>query len=566
MAAIFALVASALSASHALVRLEGEVPPHDPSTSMWTNTGPAPRDEMMTLTVALTIAAERREKLERVFWAVSDPKKPTYGSYLNKVELKEMLAVPEARVERVRQHFLSHGAESAKASAFNDMVTVAMKVEAVDRALSTRIAAFTHVERTGYRILRAATGYSVPMALADDVRMVDLLQFPGLRPKSLEQEVTVEQAAAGGNWPNECPTAPQCKGLVTPYVLGERYQIDVNDTTPLVGSMSVAEFQGQYFNTKDLEAFSEGCDVSAVVSKVIGGNVERAGIEAMLDIEYMRGVTQGINLTVIYASTYSLLNWANNLMDLDDPPLINSVSYGNDERQQTGVAFMDSVNTAFMKAGAMGLSILFASGDQGVCGREGCGSGARKRFKPDFPGGSPYHTSVGGTDFYTSSIGEEQAWRSGGGGFSDTFAIPEYQADAVAKYKADLAAAGLAPAASLYNDTGRGYPDVSALGGQKAPYCINVGRWTGVAGTSASCPVVGAVFARLNALRLAKGQPPMGFLNPFIYQNPSAFQDVTKGINSDHQADGFTAIAGWDAATGFGTPDYAALAKIVEAM
>ena len=50
------------------------------------------------------------------------------------------------------------------------------------------------------------------------------------------------------------------------------------------------------------------------------------------------------------------------------------------------------------QAGTMGLTILFASGDQGVCGREGCGF-FFKRFKPDFPGGSPYHTSVGGTDF-----------------------------------------------------------------------------------------------------------------------------------------------------------------------
>ena len=59
------------------------------------------------------------------------------------------------------------------------------------------------------------------------------------------------------------------------------------------------------------------------------------------------------------------------------------------------------------------------------------------------------------------------------------------------------------------------------------------GRWAGVAGTSASCPVVAGIFARLNAKRLAAGGKPMGFLNPFIYQNPSGFFDVTQGINSD---------------------------------
>merc|ERR1711871_963315 len=100
-------------------------------------------------------------------------------------------------------------------------------------------------------------------------------------------------------------------------------------------------------------------------------------------MRYIKGISPGIPLTVIYASEYSLLN---------------SVSYGNDEKQQTSTAYMYSCNVQFMKAGTRGLSILFASGDQGVCGREGCGI-FTKRFKPDFPGGSPYITVVGGTDF-----------------------------------------------------------------------------------------------------------------------------------------------------------------------
>merc|ERR1712216_965118 len=121
---------------------------------------------------------------------------------------------------------------------------------------------------------------------------------------------------------------------------------------------------------------------------------------------------------------------------------------------------------AFMKAGARGISILFASGDQGVCGREGCGM-LSVRFKPDFPGGSPYVTVVGGTNFAGTTIGEEEAWDNSGGGFSDTFAIPEYQQAVVAAYKASPDAN--LPDARWWNNTGRGYPDVSALGGQKAP-------------------------------------------------------------------------------------------------
>lgn len=243
------------------------------------------------------------------------------------------------------------------------------------------------------------------------------------------------------------------------------------------------------------------------------------------------------------------------------------MSYGNDEKQQTGKSYMESVNTAFMKAGTMGLTILFASGDQGVCGREGCGV-LFKTFKPDFPGGSPYHTSVGGTDFLTKDIGDEQAWTYGGGGFSDTFDIPSYQASAVAAFKNASAAAGLLPPQRMWSKSGRGYPDVSALGGEKAPYCVFVGRFTGVSGTSAATPVVAGIFAKLNAIRLGAGKPPMGFLNPFIYGlNGKGFHDVMHGKNSGMasrpQAEGFTAIKGWDAATGWGTPIFDDLAKLV---
>jgi len=217
-----------------------------------------------------------------------------------------------------------------------------------------------------------------------------------------------------------------------------------------------------------------------------------------------------------------------------------------------------------MKAGARGLSILFASGDQGVCGRSGCGMLTHARFHPDFPGGSPYITAVGGTNFLTDQIGEEESWEASGGGFSDTFGIPDYQKDSVAAYKAD-ADADLPPQ-KLWNNTGRGYPDVAALGGTKTPYCINAnGQFSGVAGTSAACPVVAAVFAKLNGLRLAAGKSALGFLNPFIYENAAAFQDVTHGVNGAGRKYGFKAIKGWDAATGLGTPDYDALSKVIMA-
>lgn len=270
--------------------------------------------------------------------------------------------------------------------------------------------------------------------------------------------------------------------------------------------------------------------------------------------------------TQIAFAADSLLDWVDQVLEMDEPPLVHSVSYGNDEVQQTSAAYMEECNTQFMAAGAMGLSILFASGDQGVWGRSGVG----KTFHPDFPAASPYVTAVGGTDFASkSTIGEESAWSCGGGGFSDTFAMPDWQADAVTSYLTKAAAQGVLPDASLFNSSGRAYPDVAALGGQVNPYCVaySGGSFGGVSGTSASCPVVAGIFAQLNNDRLAAGMSSLGWLNPFIYSNPTCFNDVSDGSTNNcyRNSDGFAAIAGWDAATGFGSPNYECLQKAATA-
>jgi len=551
-------LALACGAQSQWVQQEPEVTPFNAKHSMWVLEKSAPAEHLVTVTVALKVEQGPRAQLEKVFAEVSDPKHEKYGQHLSIDDITKLLAIPQSRVDAVSAYFQGLGATSVKVAPNKDMLTVTMPAASVESALNTKLGFFTHSERSEHRIVRATTTYSLPAEMAQHIELVgELLQFPRLRLKSLKGLTT-----GGGSWPNAC-SASGCSGLVTPAVLAERYKLPGKSFANAAGnSMAVAEFQGQYYKDTDLATFSTGCHQNVKVDKTIGGDQQTAGIEAELDIEYIKSVAPQVPLTVVYDAQYSLLSWANQVSSLADAPLIHSVSYGNDEIQQTSAAYMYTVNTAFMKAGAKGLSILFASGDQGVCGRSGCGMFTHARFHPDFPAGSPYVTAVGGTDFAGASIGDETAWSAGGGGFSDTFAIPDWQKTAVSAYKASSDAD--LPPANLWNNTGRGYPDIAALGGQKAPYCITAnGAFEGVAGTSAACPVAGGVFALLNGLRLSAGKAPLGFLNPFIYQNPTAFNDVTSGVNGGGRKYGFKAIKGWDAATGWGTPDYEALSKVV---
>jgi len=564
-------------------RMEPDVTPHDAAMSSWVRGEQPSPDHSVKLSVIVRMDDERRADLERTFWEVSDPKHMNYGKYLAREEITEMLAVPQDRVDRINNYLAAHECTDINIAPNQDVISVACPVKAVEAALNTKLHTFSHTENgiDGYlEIVRASQGYMLPEDMSRDIVMVGgLLQFPKINSKMNPLAASNSPTAAttttpprdNGLWPDTCKSAT-CSGLVTPAVLSARYGHPnaTESEEPIAGnSMAVAEFGYQFWGQPDLDAFSAACDVPQGVDTTIGagqtpGGYDYSGVEAILDIQYIKSVAANVPLTVVFDQDYSLLNWANNITSLENSPLVHSVSYGNDEIQQSSDAYMFSCNTAFMKAGVRGLSVLFASGDQGVCGRSGCGEDGEARFNPDFPGGSPYVTVVGGTDFYGSGVGEEQTWASGGGGFSDTFDIPPYQQEAVAAYKARTDANF--PPQKLWNNTGRGYPDIAALAGEKNRYCVNVdwqGGFLGVAGTSAACPVVAGIFARLNGLRLAAGKPALGFLNPFIYQNPSAFFDVQHGSNPDAGKYGFTAVEGWDAATGFGTPNYEALAAAV---
>ena len=68
--------------------------------------------------------------------------------------------------------------------------------------------------------------------------------------------------------------------------------------------------------------------------------------------------------------------------------------------------------------------------------------------------------------------------------------------------------------------------------------------------------------AALIALLNQAKQKNVGFLNPFLYANvaKNVVHDVTVGTNAiANMVQGYNAGVGWDACTGLGTPDGAAI-------
>ena len=185
---------------------------------------------------------------------------------------------------------------------------------------------------------------------------------------------------------------------------------------------------------------------------------------------------------------------------------------------------------------------------------------------PSWPASSPYVTAVGATRFQGHKVGNPEMASDqfgSGGGFSKQFdqTNAQWQAAAVAKYLKTVEPSTLPPAGS-FPPMGRATPDVSALG--EGYQVVVGGHVTSVGGTSASSPAFSSMVSLLNEARLNAGKKPMGLLNPFLYQNEDAFTDVTAGSNKVGRGGqplpyGWNCSAGWDPATGLGTPQFAKL-------
>jgi sugar lactone lactonase YvrE len=186
------------------------------------------------------------------------------------------------------------------------------------------------------------------------------------------------------------------------------------------------------------------------------------------------------------------------------------------------------------------------------------------------PASQPGVTSVGGTKVSISNLGPppvETTWNenqiaygASGGGVSEAFAMPGYQAGLLGSSGSNQDSCSGQPC--------REVPDVAADADPTTGYVIydaaNGLGWAAYGGTSAAAPLWAAVLADVSSA----GGTTSGYgnLDEALYSlastSASYFNDVTTG-NNDYNGTGsgqYPAQVGYDMATGLGTPITSALA------
>ncbi|XP_010786675.1 tripeptidyl-peptidase 1 [Notothenia coriiceps] len=520
----------------------------------WNHGGRVDPTDQLELTFALK--QQNSDLLESILGLVSDPDSGLYGKYLTLDEVSSLVR-PSKLTQKVVHHWLqSHGITNCLTVLTQDFLQCSMTAAVAEKLLPG--SNFHRYTRDGHSEVRSSAPYSVH----DDVH--EHLDFVGglhrLPPKGqdLSQASShreMKQSEAGVHLG------------VTPAILRARYNLTAADVgTAQNNSQAVAQFLEQYYSPADLAEFmgmyGRSFQHLSQVDRVVGTQGEgKAGIEASLDVEYIMSTGANISTWVFtnpgrHESQEPFLQWMFLLSNMSDLPWVHTISYGDDE-DSLSTAYMMRVNTEFMKAGVRGISLLFASGDSGA----GCRHlGKENSFRPSFPASSPYVTTVGGTSFKNPfKVTYEVTDYISGGGFSNVFKMPDYQASAVDGYLKTEAAT--LPPQAYFNTSGRAYPDLAALSDN---YWVVINKvpvpW--VSGTSASTPVVGGMLSLINDQRLLQGLPVLGFLNPRLYKlKGKAMFDVTEGchlscLDEQVQGKGFCAAPSWDPVTGWGTPNY----------
>jgi len=288
--------------------------------------------------------------------------------------------------------------------------------------------------------------------------------------------------------------------------------------------------------------------------------------ETTLDVQIIHAIAPGANIVVLTSpvpETEGVVGLPE-FLQLEQYAIdhhlgnIISQSWGASEATLADTAGRQEVqkwDAFFQKTTQAGMTYLTSSGDNGATDVTNMDA-TKFASTPTigFPADNPWVTAVGGTTVTRQGTTiHETAWNKSEGGYSALFASPAYQQT-------------LPPAIQSQAKHRRGVPDVAADADPLTGLAFyEAGQWTLAGGTSASAPL----WAGLIAIADQMAGHPLGFINPALYklaQSPNYaqdFHDVTVGNNSVNDGSvkvtGYSAGPGWDAVTGWGTPNAAHL-------
>lgn len=507
---------------------------------------------------------------------VSTPGSPRYHDYIGRGQFAPLFGPTAATINSVYAALRARGLNPGAISSDHLSIPVTATAGQIESALG--------VTMTSYRLAGGGTGFAntnapkLPANIASQIQAISgldnlvRLQPPLMAPSRASSRTTRTKTPT----PDERTGGPQpCRRarakhrlnartadqLAFAYEFSKLYRAHDFGRGQTVGIVEL----GQPVRTSDINGFKRCYGIHTRISyhKVDGFHSRGAGEEATLDIETVASLVPHASI-IVYQGKNRTLQDANDvyraIVDQDRARVI-SISFGICERLE-GRRLANAATTLFLQGALQGQTFVASSGDSGS---EDClgNDGRLGELAVNFPASDPFVLGVGGTIMFhlgqPPNLGEA-VWNegsindgAGGGGKSRFFSEPGYQRS------------------FNISSSVREVPDVSADADPQTGYVIFFkGSWHVIGGTSASAPLWGALLTLTNTK--CPGSP-VGWVNPAMYFVASSavkavvVNDIVavsgSPNNNDYTGDGgghYPVLAGYDMATGLGTPRARALA------
>src|SRR6266702_690668 len=337
-----------------------------------------------------------------------------YGAHLSKEQVAELVAPHPDTLELINSWLTYYGVSSSSISRTHGGSWLTVSGVAVSQAnelLGASYQLYRHAW-TNNTILRTVR-YALPAALHAHVQTVaPTTHFASTRmvqqtPRSHSGGAAASPGKAASGEPVNVLSRRDLR--VTPLLVRSLYgTAKYVPASTGQNTLGITGYHGQYASPSDLSIFmnryrSDGVGATFTVEQVNGGGNDptNPGIEANLNIQYTQAMAYPIQQ--VFYSTGGLppfipdsnvptntnepyLDWLNYVLGLETIPPTITTSYCSDE-QTVPRDYVTTVCNRFARLGARGVSVLFASGDNGVGGGD-CmandGSG-KVQFLPIFP-------------------------------------------------------------------------------------------------------------------------------------------------------------------------------------
>jgi kumamolisin len=513
--------------------------------------GPVDPSEVTSITVRVRSVGDPAALEKRVDEQSKLPLKDR--TYLTREELAQKHGASAADLDLVEQFAQQHNLVVVHRSAAERSITLKGKLGDLLNAFPADVQMYHHASGT-YRGRRGEI--SVPQSLEKVITGVFGFDT---RPKHRSPHRQRIMAMAGPGKENGVAATEFAKRYNFPTEF-QGVKLDGSGQT-----IAIIELGGG-FRSSDLKVFFK--EIGVPLPHVSAISVDHAGNkpttadsddgEVMLDIEVAGAVAPNAKFAVYFAPNNGDKGFIDAIgaavHDKERKPDVVSISWGGPEstNDQQGI---NAFHELFVAAAAAGVTVCVASGDHGTADLEA--QQWDQKIHVDHPAVDDLVLGCGGTQI--TAQGKDVVWNdetpfdvnvqggggwASGGGISEVFAVPSYQASAKLPVSIDS------------GKPGRGVPDIAM---SATDYFTRVDSSEGASGgTSAVAPLMSALVVLLNQAK----KKNVGFLNPFLYANVAkgVVHDVTHGTNAIKSTiKGYKAGPGWDACTGLGTPDGTAI-------